>query len=42
LTFPSQAVRPSAGLDPVTLPSWTSDRSGAGFLTADAVVGAVP
>jgi len=42
LTFLSQAVRPSAGLDPVTLPSWTSDRSGAGLLTADAVVGAVP
>lgn len=40
LTFGSQTVRSGPGAPAVAPPSWTSDRSGAGFLTADAVVGA--
>jgi subtilisin family serine protease len=42
LTFGSQAVRPAPGAPPLPVPSWTTDRSGAGLLTADAVVGAIP
>jgi subtilisin family serine protease len=34
----NQQVRPGPGLAPLTPPSWTTDRSGAGLVTADAAL----
>jgi subtilisin family serine protease len=38
----NQQVRPGPGADPETPPSWNSDRSGAGLVTADKVLAATP
>jgi subtilisin family serine protease len=38
----NQQVRPGPGADPETPPSWDSNRSGAGLVTADKVLAATP
>jgi hypothetical protein len=42
IPYVNQQVIPFPGLQPVTLPSWDQNRSGAGLVTADAALAATP